>query len=151
MNTEGSNRERIIEIFRRIEERDPHRPNPAPVFELCQPDIQFYCPPLLPYGMGNGVNTHSVTWEEVWNPLQPTLTERRMDPRVVAEGDNEVVVLWQQRGLSPSGERYEGEVLGLYGFREGKLARAQMFYFDPERVAAFLRRASDRLHLNGAN
>ena len=65
-----------------------------------------------------------------------------MDPRVVAAGEDEVVVLWRQRGVGPSGERFDGEVLGLYGFRDGKLARAQMFYFDAAAVAGFLARAT---------
>ena len=61
-----------------------------------------------------------------------------MDPRIVAVSENEVVVLWQQRGVSRSGERFEGEVLGLYRVRDGKLERAQMFYFDTAAVASFL-------------
>jgi ketosteroid isomerase-like protein len=141
MNTSGSNTERILEIFHRIEERDPNRPNPPRVFELFQSDFESYWPPSLPYGSERGGNKRSVSWEQVWNPLQPTVTERRMDPRVIAENGDEIVVLWQQRGLSQNGERYEGEVLGLYNFREGKLARAQMFYFDLDHVASFLRRA----------
>lgn len=142
MNNAASMTERIMKIFRRIEERDPHRPNSARVFDLFQPDVEFHWPPSLPYGARNGENTRPVTWQDVWNPLQPTEAERRMHPRVVAEGNEEVVVLWRQRGLSPSGERYEGEVLGLYRFRDGKLARAQMFYFDPKSAAAFLSKAT---------
>ncbi len=64
-----------------------------------------------------------------------------MDPRVVAAGEDEVVVLWRQRGVGPDGERFDGVVLGLYRFRDGKLARAQMFYFDTAAVAGFLARA----------
>jgi ketosteroid isomerase-like protein len=64
-----------------------------------------------------------------------------MDPRVIAESEDEVVVLWQQRGVSPSGDRFDGEVLGLYRVRDGKLARAQMFYFDTAAVAIFLEKA----------
>jgi ketosteroid isomerase-like protein len=52
--------------------------------------------------------------------------------------NDEVVVFWHQRGLSPQGACFEGEVLGLYTFREGKLTRAQMFYFDTAAVARFL-------------
>ena len=52
-----------------------------------------------------------------------------MDPRVVASTEEEVVVLWRQRGISSSGTRLDSLVLGLYRAREGKLARAQMFHF----------------------
>jgi uncharacterized protein len=61
-----------------------------------------------------------------------------MDPRVVAATETEVVVHWHQRGLSPGGQRFDGEALGLYGVRDGKFARAQMFYFDAIAVRRFL-------------
>ena len=43
--------------------------------------------------------------------------------------------------MSPDGERFESEVLGLYEVREGKFARAQMFYFDTAALLEFLNRA----------
>jgi len=46
--------------------------------------------------------------------------------------------------VSLSGEQFEGEVLGLYQVREGKLARAQMFYFDTAAVARFLARSMEQ-------
>jgi ketosteroid isomerase-like protein len=46
--------------------------------------------------------------------------------------------MWQQRGLSATGHRFDGSVIGLYRVREGKLARAQMFYFDSAALANFL-------------
>jgi ketosteroid isomerase-like protein len=61
-----------------------------------------------------------------------------MDPRVVAATEREVVVLYHQRGVSPSGARFDGEVLGLYEVRDGLFARAQMFYFDAVAVQRFL-------------
>src|SRR5258706_15208130 len=51
------------------------------------------------------------------------------------------LVLFHQRGLSLTGHRFDGEVLGFYKFREGKLARAQMFYFDTAAVSKFLAKA----------
>jgi ketosteroid isomerase-like protein len=51
------------------------------------------------------------------------------------------VVFWQQRGVSPAGLRFDGSVLGLYQVREGRLARAQMFYFDTAALVSFLERA----------
>jgi uncharacterized protein len=65
-----------------------------------------------------------------------------MEPRVVASSGDEVVVLWRQRGLSPGGERFDGPVLALYTVRDGRLARAQMFYFDTSELVGFLGRAS---------
>ncbi len=74
--------------------------------------------------------------------LQPTADLRRLHPRVIAAAAQEVVVLWRQRGLGPSGDTLDSEVLGLYRVSDGKLARGQMFYFDPASVCAFLARAS---------
>ena len=65
-----------------------------------------------------------------------------MDPRVIAASESEVVVLWQQRGRSTDGDHFQMPVLGLYGVRDGKLARAQMFYFDTVSVLEFLNTAA---------
>ena len=55
------------------------------------------------------------------------------------------VVLSQRRRsglpLIPGSLPVDEEVLGLYHLSEGKLARAQMFYFDTAPVAKFLERA----------
>lgn len=40
-----------------------------------------------------------------------------------------------------SNDRLDSEVLGLYRLHDGKVARAQMFYFDVESVAKFLAKA----------
>ena len=68
-----------------------------------------------------------------------------MDPRIVAAAGDEVVVLWQQRGVAPAGERFDSEVLALYTLRNGKLTRAQMFYFDTVATARFLATAKMEL------
>ncbi len=136
------NIEVMLEIFRRIEGRSPQRPEPERALALFQPDVEFHWPPSLPYGgIVRGLRAEGRTWGETWDPLQPTKAERRLDPRVVAASEDEVVVLWRQRGLSPAGDRFEGEVLGLYRLSKGKLARAQMFYFDTAAVVSFLAKA----------
>ncbi len=70
-------------------------------------------------------------------------------PRVVAASDQEVVVLWRQRGRNPAGERFDTPVLGLYQLRDGRLTRAQMFYFDTVAVAGFLAAAAGDAHTEG--
>jgi ketosteroid isomerase-like protein len=127
----AANRKLLFDVFRAIEQRDDRR-----FRKLLHPDFELHWPPSLPYGGSN-----APTWSETWEPLQPTEVERKMDARVVASGEDEVVVLWRQRGVSASGDRFEGEVLGLYRLRNGKLARAQMFYFDTAAVARFLTKA----------
>jgi ketosteroid isomerase-like protein len=128
------NRKLLLDVFNAIEQRSDQR-----FSELLHSDFEIHWPASVPYGEGK-----TRTWTDTWDPLQPTEVERRMNPRVVAASEDEVVVLWRQRGLSPGGERFDGEVLGLYQVREGKLARAQMFYFDTVAVTSFLDKARER-------
>jgi ketosteroid isomerase-like protein len=132
----------MLEVFRAVERRDARR-----FVELVHPEFEIHWPPSLPYGgtyrdLEVDARHDRPTWTTTWNSLQPTVAERRMDPRVVASGDgDEVVVLWHQRGLNPAGERFDGPVLGLYQLRDGRLARAQMFHFDTVALAGFLANA----------
>ena len=130
----------MLEAFRAVESRDTER-----LLELYHPDVEFYWPPSLPYGgafHGADVVEMSLRFRAVWDSLQPTAAERRMDPRVVACEGGEVVVQYFQRGIDPAGARFETEVLGLYEVRDRRFARAQMFYFDPVGLRDFLRRAA---------
>jgi uncharacterized protein len=130
----------VLETFRAIEDRDVMQ-----LLELYHPDLEFHWPPSLPYGgsfRADGAAAQG--WSETWIPLQPTEAERRMDPRVIAATEDEVVVLWRQRGVSASGERLDSEVIGLYRVQDGKLACAQMFYFDSAAVSRFLHEAYDQ-------
>jgi len=131
MNAE-QNTQVMLEVFRAIEQRDLQG-----VLDRCHADAEFHWPPPLPYG-GVSYGPSGRRWADTWIPLQPSRAEQAMDPRVVAATDEEVVILWRQRGVSPTGGRCDSPVLALYRLREGKLARAQMFYFDPVAVAGFL-------------
>jgi ketosteroid isomerase-like protein len=132
----------VLEVFKTVEDRDTAR-----FAELCDPECELHWPPSLPYG---GVDRdigpdeqRAFNWGRTWAPLQPTERERSLSPRVVAASDAEVVVHWLQRGVCTDGERIESPVLGLYRVRQGKLLRAQMFYFDPVAVGRFLEHAVD--------
>jgi hypothetical protein len=142
--TGRGNIELMLAVFAAVEHRDRQR-----FTELVHRDFEIHWPPSLPYGgsyrdLDADARQDRPTWAETWNPLQPTAAERRMDPRVVAASDasGEVVVLWRQRGRSPAGEAFDGPVLGLYQVRDGRLARAQMFYFDTVALADFLTTAA---------
>jgi ketosteroid isomerase-like protein len=139
----------VLEAFRSLEERDPEAH-----FALYHPDVEFHDAPSLPYGgavrgreeiLERFERAPDETWLGSWGPLQPTATERRMDPRVVAANDDEVVVIYQQRAVDPAGDRLDAPVVGLYEVRDGKLARAQMFHFDTAAVVDYLARARRRL------
>jgi len=135
----------VLRTFRAVEQRDVEG-----LFALYHPDVEFHDPPSLPYGgsfrakadiRARLEHAPGETWLGTWGPLQPTEAERRMDPRVVAAGGAEVVVLYRQRALAPDGERLDAPVLGLYEVRDGKFARAQMFHFDTAALVEFLNRA----------
>jgi len=139
MSTAEKNVQVMMQIFEAVEHRDPNHVDVEKQRLLFQPDVEFHWPSSLPYGgVTRGLIHPGPNWSDTWNPLQPTCAERRMNPRVVAANDHEVVVLWHQRGLSPKGTRFDTEVLGLYELRDAKLARAQMFYFDEEATNRFL-------------
>jgi ketosteroid isomerase-like protein len=126
----------VLQAFRAVEERDDER-----LLGLYHPERELHWTPSLPFGGTSraGVKDRAgPRWSQVWEPFQPTEAERRMDPRVVAATEKEVVVLWHQRAVSPGGKRFDDEVLGLYEVRDQKLARAQMFYFDAIAVQRFL-------------
>jgi len=128
----------VMAVFTAVEQRDGDA-----LARVCQPDVEFCWPPPLPYGGSvRGLARRGEGWAAYWDGLQPTADLRRLQPRVIAAAGQEVVVLWRQRGLTPSGESLDSEVLGLYRVREGKLARGQMFHFDPASVCVFLARAS---------
>jgi len=140
MSSKEKNAEVMLKVFSAIEQRDQPL-DPQRALDLFQPDVEFSWPLSLPYGgISHGLRPEGPTWRGTWDALQPTEAERRLDPRVVAASEEEVVVLWRQRGISPAGDRIDTPVLGLYRLREGKLARAQMFYFDTPAVLGFLAR-----------
>jgi len=134
----------VLATLHAVEQRDIRG-----LLDLYHRDVEFHDAPSLPYGGvvrgKTAVEAHTYStngWAATWGPLQPTNAERRMDPHVVAANEDEVVVLYRQRAVAPSGERFDAPVLALYKVRDGKLIRAQMFHFDTVAVVGFLARAN---------
>jgi uncharacterized protein len=139
---ENSSIEIVLATFRAVEDRDLER-----LLSLYHPDVELIWPESLPYGgtfRGSQSPPPGRTWDQTWDPLQPTQAERRMDPRVIAAEGGEVVVQYHQRGVDRDGRRLDQEVLGWYTVEDAKFARAQMFYFDTAALAAFLADAQNR-------
>ena len=44
----------VLDVISVIEHRDPQRPDPRPVLELCHPEIEFHWPLSLSYGERGG-------------------------------------------------------------------------------------------------
>ena len=78
----------VLDVFSAIERRDERR-----FRELIRTDLVIHWPPSLPYGgISSNLKREGSTWSETWAPLQPTEAERKMDPRVAAASEKEVVV-----------------------------------------------------------
>ena len=136
----------VLDVLQAVEDRDAEK-----LADLWHDDVELHDASSLPYG-GSDLKGKRVlmeqlesdpesTWLGTWGPLQPTEVERRFDPRVVAVNGDEVVVQYWTRAVSPSGERFESEVLAMYEVRDGKLARAKMFHYDTAALNEFLDRA----------
>ena len=129
----------VLQAFQAVEQRDPEA-----LAAVYHPDIEFHDAPSLPYGgtqLGlEAVIEHGPAWAKTWDPVQ-TQAERRMDPQVIAANEQDVVVLYRQRGVTVAGECFDNPVLGLYRVRDNMLQRAQMFHFDTAAILDFLVRA----------
>jgi ketosteroid isomerase-like protein len=129
----------VLGAFRAVEARDHEG-----LVALYHPEVEFHEAPSLPYG-GESIGKEKVAadlgWLETWGPLQPTVAERSMNPRVIGAAGKEVVVLYRQRAVDRTGNRLDAPVIGLYEVRDGKFARAQMFHFDTAAILGFLARA----------
>jgi ketosteroid isomerase-like protein len=136
------NAELVMEILLMVEQRQLDR-----LATLYHPEIEFHWPPGLPYSgdfTEPAVAEMSERFAATWRQLQPTEETRRMNPRVVAADENgRVVVNYVWKGLDAKGRRFETETLADYQVRDGRLARAQMFYYDLPGMIAFLDGAWD--------
>jgi ketosteroid isomerase-like protein len=120
--------ETVLAAIRSVEGRDLDR-----LATLYDPGIAFDWPPGLPYSghyEGGDIATMSERFASVWQPLQQTEEERRMDPTVVATADDTVVVQYVTRGADAAGRRFETPVLARYRAHDGRLVEAQMYYWD---------------------
>ena len=137
--TEREGADIVLESFDAVERRDSGR-----LAELYHPDVEFHWPPSLPYGgSARGIrelqSADRTSWEQVWNPLQPTERERRMDPRLVAATDREVVVLYRQRGCGQTESGWTWKPWACTRCGMASLPERRCFYFDTTAVLHFLR------------
>ena len=130
----------VMSAIRAVEERELEK-----LAQLYHPDVEFVWPPGLPYSgrfAGAALADMNARFASVWQPLQPDPETRSMSARAVAADESgDVVVSYMLRGRAPSGERFETETLARYQVRDGKFARAHMFYFDLVGLIGFLERA----------
>jgi hypothetical protein len=143
--SEQQSAELMMEILHLVEQAQAER-----VAGYYHPDIEFHWPPGLPYSgdfKGGDVAIMNERFVRTWMPLRPTEEIRRMDARVVATGqDGRVIVHYMWRCMDGAGHRFETETLADYQLRDGRLWRAQMFYYDLRGLIAFL----DTAEVSGA-
>jgi ketosteroid isomerase-like protein len=82
--TRSASTDIVMAAFAAVEQRDERR-----LAELYHPEVEFHWPPSLPYGGTiHGAAAQQAddrtSFDQVWDPLQPTSHERCMDPRVAA-------------------------------------------------------------------
>jgi ketosteroid isomerase-like protein len=131
--------ETVLDAIKSVETRDLDR-----LAALYDPGIAFDWPPGLPYSghyEGRHIATMSEVFASVWQPLQQTEEERRMEPTVVATAGDTVVVQYVTRGADAAGRRFDTPVLGRYRARDGRLVEAQMYYWDLIGLQAFIKSA----------
>jgi ketosteroid isomerase-like protein len=135
---EASNAEVMLTLLAAIERRDREL-----LQKLNHPDIEFHWPPGLPYSgvyKGETVAKMQECFGSIWIPLQPTEESRRMDPRVLATSpQGRVIIHYIWKGLSRDGVGFETETLADYQVDDGRLRRAQMFYYDLPGLIGFLK------------
>jgi ketosteroid isomerase-like protein len=120
--------ETVLAAVQSVEARDLDR-----LAALYDPEIAFDWPPGLPYSghyEGGRIATMSERFASVWQPLQQTEEERRMEATIVATAGDTVVVHYVTRGADAAGRRFETPVLARYRVRDGRLVEAQMYYWD---------------------
>jgi ketosteroid isomerase-like protein len=135
---EASNAKVMLTLLAGIERRDREL-----LQKLYHPDIEFHWPPGLPYsGVFKGwtVAKMQECFASIWFPLQPTEERRRMDSRVLATSPHgRVIINYTWKGLSRDGVAFETETLADYQVEDGRLRRAQMFYYDLPGLIGFLK------------
>lgn len=131
--------ETVLTAIKSVESRDLDR-----LAALYDPRITFDWPPGLPYSghyEGGHIATMTELFASVWQPLQQTEQERRMEPTVVATAGDTVVVQYVTRGADAAGRRFDTPVLARYRARDGRLVEAQMYYWDLIGLQEFIKSA----------
>jgi uncharacterized protein len=133
----------VRRLFRAVEKRDL-----ATVLDSYHEDIEINESGSLPYGGvyhgHDGVRRHAEQFMNAWGEYQGE-DEVKLDATFTETDDGRVVALFRHRAFDPErGERLDTPEIGVYEVREGKVARSQMFHFDPLPLDGFLNARSSR-------
>lgn len=136
-----ANREMVLRLYAAVEARDIE-----PMYDIYAPEVVIHEAPSLPYGGEfrghDGVRAHGLSYLATWDPHQ-TPQDRRLDPRVSADGDR-VFVAWRQRAHGSDGQRLDLPAVSEYLLRSGRVVESRMLHFDTAAILAFLARQETR-------
>ncbi len=132
--------EKNIEIVRRFLKAVEERDLPG-VLSAYDEDVVIREAESLPYGGEfhghEGAQRHALGALEVWGDLQPP-GERSLNAKFLDAGDDYVIALWRQRGVSSDAEKFDAPVVSVYKMRGGKIVESQMFHADTKALVQFL-------------
>jgi ketosteroid isomerase-like protein len=130
------NIETVRRFLKAVEERDLPE-----LLAAYDEDVVIREAESLPYGGEfhghEGAQRHALGALEVWGSLQPP-GERSLNARFLDAGDDYVIVLWRQRGVSSDGEKFDAPVVSVYKMSGGKIVQSQMFHSDTKALLQFL-------------
>lgn len=132
-----SNVDVVRRLFAAVEDRDPDR-----LLDCYDPDVEIEESAALPYGgvyRGHeGARRHARAFVAAWGRYQ-TPAERRLDARFAEGDDGTVTAVFRHRAVdAEGGRRLDAAEVGVYEVRGGRVARSQMFHFDPAALTRFL-------------
>lgn len=124
----------VLRAFEAVQTRDAGLES-----EAFAADVDLHWPSELPYGGSTrSQDRNRPTSSQTRDPLQPTEAERDLEARVVSASDDEVVVLWRQKSVTPSGERIDTRVSACIRSRAASCSGARCSTSTPSEVVRFL-------------
>lgn len=126
----------IVMVLDAVERRDKEA-----MTALYHPQIEFRFPEQLPYGgchTGSGVAALGELFTSVWDALQPTPDDRKLEYRVIAASNDDVITRYFLKGRNRRGRTIRSDTLARYTMRAGLLVRAQMYHYELAELVDFL-------------
>ncbi|MBV9843640.1 MAG: nuclear transport factor 2 family protein [Kutzneria sp.] len=132
---------RTVDVVRRLFTAVANR-DLGTLLDCYHDEVEIHESPALPYGgvyRGlDGAGRHARAFAEAWGPYQST-RGTPLDPMFSEGEDGAVTVMFRHRAVDVDRHRrLDTAEVGIYHVLDGKVARAQMFHFDPSELTRFL-------------
>lgn len=135
-----------IPVVRRLLEAVERRDFES-MLDCYAPDVEINESDDLPYGGTyrgyEGVREHAEGFMRTWGRFQTEARDAKLDARFTEGTDGLVTAIFRHRANDPERrEQLQGDEVGVYEVRDGKVVRSQMFHFEQGTLARFLREAT---------